>query len=734
MIIRRNPSGPRLDNHRAQHTARQVKVGRSFGIGRPRRRMPRQLPPHTVEREYAANLLRIVTAVREALKPLMDELPQLLAAAARERRVDGDGCTCMLRWTKPCRSHGMGKYRRDADEGKRLRELVDQARRRLNDTVNTRDLEQLAEEFARRTSTMQRIQLGNQLQSVLGVDVLVADRGLAAIMDGFVAENVALIRNLPEKMLGDIERTVTRAMTSGTLHEDLAVELDKQFGFGEERAKLIARDQVGKFYGQVNATRQRELGVERFIWRTVKDERVRSEHEALEGEIFSYADGGHPEEGLPGEAINCFPGDTLVSSDAAVVKLFRRRYRGECTILKTDKGTSLQSTPNHPVLTARGWVAAQLVEVGDYVVEAAAQGGELLVANGQDRVAVAQEVFDTLLPLGRAEGRWLDRGFHGDASDEEVDVVDVDRCLRLVVEPELSQAFCQHLLARADSLAASPGPFQLLFDRPAPSAHRLVRGGGKLLALLCGRGAHALEHRRAAIAWLDSVANELGADGCAADAEVFRQALRAPTVAVEGGDSIAGVIACVVRRAVDHAARLDVPSAQELAQAITINAQGSRSFSDRVGAQQFARVVEKVVGVFSGHVYNLETRSSWYVARNLIVHNCRCSAEPVLDDILGAADADEGGPPADEPPPQAAAAPSAVPTAREAPDDGGGALTAQERQLLELRAQGLSDRKVTAALGVDLATAHTIASSVRGKLGLGDGGSLKAAGRRLRDA
>lgn len=275
----------RLDNHRAQHTARQVKVGRSFGIGRPKRRMPRQLPPLPVEREYAASLLRIVVAVREALKPLLEELPSLLESAARARRVDG--------------------VRLDADEGKRVRELVEQARRRLSDTVNTRDLEDLAEQFARRTATMQRIQLGNQLQSVLGVEVLVADRGLAAIMDGFVAENVALIRNIPEKMLGDIERTVTRAMTSGTLHPDLAEELDKQFGFGEERAKLIARDQVGKFYGQVNATRQRELGVDRFIWRTVKDERVRSEHEELEGEIFSYADGGHPEEGLPGEAINC---------------------------------------------------------------------------------------------------------------------------------------------------------------------------------------------------------------------------------------------------------------------------------------------------------------------------------------------------------------------------------------------------------------------------------------------
>ncbi len=76
-----------------------------------------------------------------------------------------------------------------------------------------------------------------------------------------------------------------------------------QFGFGERRSKLIARDQVGKLYGQLNASRQKDIGVEKFTWRTVGDERVRDEHEALDGEVFSYDD--PPEEGLPGEEVLC---------------------------------------------------------------------------------------------------------------------------------------------------------------------------------------------------------------------------------------------------------------------------------------------------------------------------------------------------------------------------------------------------------------------------------------------
>ena len=30
-------------------------------------------------------------------------------------------------------------------------------------------------------------------------------------------------------------------------------------------------------------------------------------------------------------------------------------------------------------------------------------------------------------------------------------------------------------------------------------------------------------------------------------------------------------------------------------------------------------------GSFSGHVYNLQTESGWYVTQNVITHNCRCT-------------------------------------------------------------------------------------------------------------
>jgi uncharacterized protein with gpF-like domain len=42
----------------------------------------------------------------------------------------------------------------------------------------------------------------------------------------------------------------------------------------KNRAKLIARDQTSKLTGLVNQTRQQSIGIEAYIWRTVKDQRV----------------------------------------------------------------------------------------------------------------------------------------------------------------------------------------------------------------------------------------------------------------------------------------------------------------------------------------------------------------------------------------------------------------------------------------------------------------------------
>jgi SPP1 gp7 family putative phage head morphogenesis protein len=273
-----------VSNHRSEFTARLIAAYRRIGAARRTvRRLPRQIPPRALSREYAARLLELVARMREALAPLLAELPRLLAISYAERRVDA--------------------ARMDAGEGRRVRELIETVRRRLAESITLAEVEDLARGFAGRAVTWNGIQLGRQIKAALGIDLIGSETGLASLVEGFVDANVGLIRSIGDKLASDVEADALRAIQHGTRHEDLARTLEDRLGFAEDRAKLIARDQIGSLYGQVNATRQQQLGVERFAWRTVRDERVRSEHDDRDGQIYRYDD--PPDGELPGEPVQC---------------------------------------------------------------------------------------------------------------------------------------------------------------------------------------------------------------------------------------------------------------------------------------------------------------------------------------------------------------------------------------------------------------------------------------------
>ena len=269
-------------------TARHLAAIRKMAGVRPtrtRKTVPRAPYPRLVERDYAEELKEVTSrAIRVSLAPLLRALPELLDSAKRSR-VD------------------TVENRMDAGEGRRARELVAQARRRIEQLIPMNRLESLGRKFAEQTSTVQRMGFRRQVRSVLGIDLTLGDRGMRARIENFTSENVALIESLGRRLHDSVEQIVTRAVVEGRLHGDVAAEIEGRFGVTERHAELIARDQIGKLYGQINADRQQSLGVTQFVWRTVGDERVREEHQALEGQTFSYAD--PPSEGLPGTPIQC---------------------------------------------------------------------------------------------------------------------------------------------------------------------------------------------------------------------------------------------------------------------------------------------------------------------------------------------------------------------------------------------------------------------------------------------
>lgn len=263
------PVLPDVSRRRA-HALALVRVLRAHELKKSRkrtRRMPRQVPPLAVERAYGTEIGRYVDLVRAIIeRELLPELPWILDEARRTREDD---------------------VRADA-AGTRIREIFRRIANTAFDALSPVGLDRLAEAFADRTQAWNRKELKRQAEATIGVDVFANEPDLAALTADFVAENVALIRTVPTRYVEQAEGIVLRGVTSGALARDIGQQLQDATDVAKRRAQLIARDQIGKFYGQVNKARQAKVGVRFYYWRDVGDNRVRPEHEERNGNKYAW--------------------------------------------------------------------------------------------------------------------------------------------------------------------------------------------------------------------------------------------------------------------------------------------------------------------------------------------------------------------------------------------------------------------------------------------------------------
>lgn len=106
------------------------------------------------------------------------------------------------------------------------------------------------------------------------------------------------------EVFGEAEDTI------GLRWEELRDRLLERADVSESRAELIARDQTLKLNAAINQTKQQAAGVDSYVWSTSGDERVREDHQELDGQIFQWAS--------PPEPLGCHPGEDFQCRCSAI--------------------------------------------------------------------------------------------------------------------------------------------------------------------------------------------------------------------------------------------------------------------------------------------------------------------------------------------------------------------------------------------------------------------------------
>jgi len=475
---------------------------------------------------------------------------------------------------------------------------------------------------------------------------------LERTLDNFVVDNVSRIKSIHGAYLDDVSRIIQDGYLRGNLdNKTLSEALRHRTGISERRADFIARDQLASLNGQLTGERQKSAGVTRYIWRNMQDERVvgapgglyeptdgHGDHWEREGRVYDW--NSPPDDGHPGEAFNCLPGDSQVNGCGIAEVLYRRWYDGELTELVTEGGKTLRATPNHPVLTSDGWRPIGEVQVGENLIEGVGKSVEFSEHDIDRRQPTFSEVFESFsqaLPLVRVAGRAMQ--FHGDGTNQKVDVVRLNGCLSHETHAAAFQEFCELFLSHADAtcpddLLSGPCSFQALLSRLFDAPERLIRGASKLLAIFGRQSLHSLDHRRATASNLDATFLESSPNHRASYAMLFGDRLFADAADVAGKNGLGVEILAIVRGAALACRRVDAALSKVDREVVGMATKTSRDVFERAAlGVKLLRVIEKRRSEFSGHVFNLQTAEGLYIADNFVIHNCRCYAEPVFEEV-----------------------------------------------------------------------------------------------------
>lgn len=196
------------------------------------------------------------------------------------------------------------RYRRSDDLFDDLREALRGLWVRFSRDQPDRLIEDIVERYGREVNEYNVTTFRRQFKAALGIDVIGGSPRAAEILKAYTKDNVSLIKTIESDKFARVQQVVERNWRIGARWEKIAVEIKHEFELDDFKAMRIARDQVGKLNGELNRDRMLAAGVERGIWRTAKDSRVREAHRRLEGKIFDIKK-GHPREGIPGWSINC---------------------------------------------------------------------------------------------------------------------------------------------------------------------------------------------------------------------------------------------------------------------------------------------------------------------------------------------------------------------------------------------------------------------------------------------
>lgn len=458
------------------------------------------------------------------------------------------------------------------------------------------------------------------------------------------AKHWPLADEATERMKRELVRGVVVGDNPRTAAARMVKNLEGEFNGGLTRALNIARTETLDAHREAARVGQEahEDVLDGWVWHA----ELNSSRGRTCPACFALHGTEHPlTEPGPNGHQQCLVAGAVVSGPAALASS-TRWYSGEVIDVETSAGRLLTVTPNHPVLTTDGWVAAGLLREGHYVL--CGSNLERIPAgdNPDDHQvpALIEDVAETLGGSGPVDAVRMPTAaedFHGDGAGSDVHVVRTNGLLRDNGLTALNEQVGEAPLCRRHMrlvLLATRGALDLVFKGERNAASGSL-GGQHDASVLFGTapGSYQAVGVRDASEG-DTFKGQPAVDGGAGDAVALGEDIRGLSVSIPLDDLRDGQVALRHHSGARLAGlqgvglRAGSPQVAFDEDVLESGLAGPVPSGHNLAAFAADVVADCVLNVrrrsFRGHVYNLQTSTGWYLANGIVVHNCRCSRTP----------------------------------------------------------------------------------------------------------
>ena len=480
----------------------------------------------------------------------------------------------------------------------------------------------------------------------LNLDEVVIDKRAKKIAEDYTYNMDYWVKNWKAKEITTMRRDVLDMVQSGARTETIKKYFQTRWGIAERKAEFLARNESGIASSVLKATHYQDMGCTHFKWlRSTSKEKRELHLEYAKETNNKYGIGGtnifafdNPpiidertgQRGLPQETYNCLPADARIISPFNNLRFYRRVYEGKLTSIVTSSKTVLKCTPNHPILTDKGWVGTGSLKIGDKIVKVK---DDFILSFGkypQNTIPTIGELFDFFSIAFNSKRVACTAGdFHGDISiDQQVDVINIENGLFFDTETVVDEQIIEFIFTETEkmisrlSISCDSRFFKSLpFSRFIPN--RYISILDQLLSFFKSKS---------------GIMDSTCFNWCS---QIYIQACKSFGYGLPSNSILLGEFFQAGARQIEFGYRFcwelytllcnrwfDLKSivADSPCQIMTFTAFELGNFSQaKPLGVEFDTVLDKSESIFSSHIYNLENLNNWYLYHNYIIKNCSCN-------------------------------------------------------------------------------------------------------------